>query len=106
MKRKLILLILLLSLILFHLPLPAQEKYTGQSIEDVLELPENEINVGMATLILAKEFYPDLDVNSFLYAFEYMAEKFNYFFGKYRTPDERIKALNTYFYRKGYGMMV
>lgn len=55
----------------------------------------------MATLILAQEFYPDMDVNFFLNAFDYMAERFNYFFGKYQTPDERIRALNTYFYRKG-----
>jgi regulator of sirC expression with transglutaminase-like and TPR domain len=80
----------------------AQEKYEGQTIEQILELPEEEINIGIATLVLAKEFQPNIDVNNFLHIFDYMSDRFNYFFGKYADPDSQIRALNTYLYQKGY----
>ena len=34
----------------------AQKKYTGQSIEEILELPEEDINIGIASLVLAIKF--------------------------------------------------
>ncbi len=80
----------------------AQEKYEGQTIEQILELPEEEINIGIATLVLAKEFQPNIDVNNFLHIFDYMSDRFKYFFGKYADPDSQIRALNTYLYQKGY----
>jgi len=30
---------------------------------------------------------PDLNVNSFLYIFDYMADRFNHYFGHYSDPD-------------------
>lgn len=79
-----------------------QSKYTGQSIEQILTMPDDSINIGLADLVLAKDFYPDLKIESFLYAFDYMAHRFNYYFGQYTDPDRRIRALNTFIYRKGY----
>jgi len=78
-----------------------QSSYTGQIVEDLFDLPEEEINIGIATLVLAKEFYPNMDVDFFLQAFDYLADRFNHFFGEYQTPDKKNRALNTYLYRKG-----
>ena len=80
----------------------AQKHYTGQSIEDVLSLPEKEISLCIATLVLAKDFYPDMKVELFIYTLEYMASRFKYYSGEYITPEERIGALNSFIYRKGY----
>ena len=79
-----------------------QEYYSKQSIEDILKLPEKEINVGIASIVLAKEFYPNLNVPFFLQTIDYLADRFNYYFGKYTTPDDRIGALNTYLYKPGF----
>ena len=80
----------------------AQTHYSGQSIEDILKLPENKINIGIASLVLAKEFYPKLDVQFFLNTFDYLAERYKYYFGKYTNPNDRIAALNTYLYKPGF----
>lgn len=72
------------------------------TIERILAMPEDSIDIGLADLVLARDFYPDLKIESFLYAFDYMAHRFNYYFGQYADPDQRIRALNTFIYRKGY----
>ena len=71
------------------------------TIENILALAEEEIDIGLADLVLAKDFYPDVKIESFLYVFRYMADRFNYFFGHYTDPDQRVRALNTFLYRKG-----
>jgi len=80
----------------------AQKQYTGQSIEDILKLPEKDISISIVTLVLAKEFYPNMNVPFFLEAFDYLADRFNYYFGKYTDPNDIIAALNTYLYKPGY----
>lgn len=80
----------------------SQSSYTGQSVEELFKLPEEEINIGIASLVLAKEFYPDMKVDFFLYRFDYMAQRFSEVFGQYENPDERVRALNTYFYKSGF----
>ncbi len=89
-----------LLIVLFNIGF-AQKRYTGQSIEDILKLPEEEISVSIATVVLAKEFYPELNIPFFLQTFDYLADRFKYYFGSYTNPDERIRALNTYLYKSG-----
>ncbi len=71
------------------------------TIEQILKLPEEQIDIGLADLVLAKEFYPDLKIDFFLYCFRYMAERYRQYFGGITDPDERVRALNTYLYKKG-----
>ena len=80
----------------------SQKYYSNQSIEDILKLPENKINIGIASLALAKEFYSNLNVPFFLKAFDYLADRYKYYFGKYTNPEDRIRALNTYLYKPGF----
>ena len=95
--------ILLFLLAVFSSNSFSQKYYSNQSIEDILKLPEEEINVGIASLVLAKEFYPNLNVQFFLQTIDYLADRFNYYFGKYSKPnDNRIGALNTYLYKPGF----
>jgi regulator of sirC expression with transglutaminase-like and TPR domain len=74
---------------------------TGQTINDILELPEEEIDLGLACLVLAKEFYPDIDINFYLKlidGYAYNVKKIN---KGLEQPEARIGALNTCLYRKG-----
>ncbi len=89
-------------LYLFYSISYSQSSYTGQSVENIFDLPEEEINIGVASLILAKEFYPNMNVEFFLYSFNFMAQRFNKVFGQYENPDDRVRALNTYFYKPGH----
>ncbi len=73
----------------------AQEQSKLPTIEEILTLPEDQIDVGYSSLILAKEFYPNLNIEFFLYTFDYMAKRFNHFFGHLKSPDDQIRALNT-----------
>ena len=68
-------------LFFFTASLLSQDSYKTITIEDILKLPEEKINIGVASLILAKDFYPDLNIDFFLYSFDYLAQRFNKLFG-------------------------
>ena len=95
-------LFILICLITVSTNLFSQSKYENQSIEDILKLPESQVNLGIACLVLAKDFYPTLNVDNFLYIINDMAERYKYFFGQLTDPDKRVRALNTFLYRTGY----
>ena len=98
---------LLLLILVLSSPLFSQQadsivnRVNTITIEQILDLPEKQIDIGLADLVLAKDFYPDLNIESFLFTFGYMADRFNYFFGQHTDPDKRIRALNTFLYKKG-----
>ena len=71
------------------------------TIEKILALTEDEVDIGLADLVLAKDFYPNLKIEYFLYLFDFMADRFNRFFGHYSDPDLRVRSLNTFLYQKG-----
>lgn len=96
----------LLIFLLLCFPIFAQAQQKQQPaklpiIEEILEWPEDQIDIGFSSLILAKEFYPDLNIEFFLYSFDYMAQRFQDYFGKLESKDERIRALNTFIYKPG-----
>lgn len=92
-----LLLIYLLSLSGF-----SQEKYTGQSIEEILALPESEIDLGIACLVLASDAYPDINIPFFDGALDYMANRIDALIQDNSDPEVRIAMMNSYLYRKGW----
>jgi len=93
--------ILFVILILIGCNSRTQDSRNGQTIEEILQLPEEDIDVGIASLVLAKEFYPEMDIDFFLCSFDSLADRFNKSFGQYTDPDQRIRALNTFLYKPG-----
>jgi len=92
----------LIILILFSFSLFAKEQTdTSMTIEGILNSPEEEIDIGLADLVLARDFYPELKIESFLFSFDYLADRFKHYFGDITDPDQRVRALNTFLYRKG-----
>ncbi|MHB2154393.1 transglutaminase family protein [Calditrichota bacterium GD2] len=78
-----------------------QPRYHGQTIYDIIKLPEEEIDIGLATLVLAKEFYPDMDVNYYLDIIDIIAIGVFALSQGSEDPLVRIATMNTFFYRKG-----
>lgn len=94
--------VLIVSFLLLYPPLFAQKRYTGQSIEEILALPENEIDLGIACLVLAKDAYPNINIPFFDYALNYMADRINTLMQGNTDPEARIAIMNTYLYRAGW----
>lgn len=80
----------------------AQIRYTGQTIQDILNQPENEIDLGLAVLVLAKEAYPSLNVNRFLDILDYQARQIDYLLQGVEDSEARIGMMNTYLYKPGW----
>jgi len=94
--------LLILSFLLLCPPLSAQKRYTGQTIEKILALPENEIDLGIACLVLAKDAYPNINIPFFDYALDYMADRINTLIQGNTDPEAKIGLMNTYLYRAGW----
>jgi len=92
--------ILLSILFLFSLS-SAQEIIESQTIEQILKLPEEEIDLGLACLILAKEAYPNLNIEFFDYALNYMAGAIESLNRDNPDPESRIALLNHYLFVPG-----
>jgi regulator of sirC expression with transglutaminase-like and TPR domain len=80
----------------------AQIRYTGQTIQDILNQPENEIDLGLAVLVLAKEAYPSINVNRFLDILDYQARQIDYLLQGVEDSEARIGMMNTYLYKPGW----
>jgi regulator of sirC expression with transglutaminase-like and TPR domain len=66
--------------------------------ERVIAVPEADINLAEAALILASDEYPDLDVGYYLKRLSHMAREMEKRLPATRTPDETIAALNAYLF--------
>ena len=93
--------LVIFSLFQFSLSQEMQLRYNGQTIYDIIKLPEEEIDIGLATLVLAKEFYPDMDVNYYLDIIDIIAIGVFALSQGSEDPLVRIATMNTFFYRKG-----
>ena len=76
----------------------AQNKNYELSIEEILLLPEEEIDLGIACLTLAKDAYPDLRIKDFDLVLDYMAGQIYKYSQGSKEPIARIGAINTYLY--------
>jgi len=80
----------------------SQARYEGQTIEQIISLPEDSIDLGIACLVLAKDAYPNLNVGFFDYAIDFMAKRIQLLNKDLTDPEARIGLLNTYFFRPGW----
>ena len=90
------------SVILTSALLSAQTEYTGQTIEDILALPDEEIDLGIACLVLAKDAYPNVKIEVFDNILDFMANQLNTLMQGNSDPEARIAMMNTYLYRPGW----
>lgn len=91
--------LLLLLILLLASDSIAQQSYTGQTIQEILELPENEIDLGLAVLVLAKEVYPNMNVDRFIEILDFQASRIDLLLQGIEDPEVRIGMMNSYLYK-------
>ena len=64
------------------------------------KIPEDKIDIGRMSLELAREIFPSLNIEGHLKKVDKMADEVRALVGGKIDPDYRIRALNTYFYRR------
>jgi regulator of sirC expression with transglutaminase-like and TPR domain len=64
-------------------------------VNDLLMLPENKIDIGIAALTFAKEFYPALNIASYSVKIDSLVEKVRSKTRGSLDPEYRIRVLNT-----------
>jgi regulator of sirC expression with transglutaminase-like and TPR domain len=99
MKRK-ILLILLFSLLLANFAF-SQQKYSGQTIEEILELPEEKINLAIAKLVIDKMVDPSIDINRYLSKLDSMTFDIKVILGPRTKSMDKMLAIKTYLFDAG-----
>lgn len=75
----------------------SQKPWTAQ-IERLTKLSEEEIDIGLVSLELAKEVYPDLDVKKYSEKIDRMVEDVRKLTNGSKDPDHRIRMMDNYFY--------
>jgi regulator of sirC expression with transglutaminase-like and TPR domain len=78
----------------------SQNKYP--TIEEILEMPEEDIDLGIACLVPAKDAYPNMKIESFDYVINYMVNKLKILNQDRTDAFSRIGLLNTYLYKPGW----
>lgn len=91
---------LILLIISTILPLAALSEQNIEFIDQLSSLEENQIDIGRVCLWFAKEAYPDLDVEKYSKKLDQMVKEIQRLTGNSIDPDQRIRALNTYLYKR------
>lgn len=73
------------------------------TFEEYLRLPENQISIAKGTLIITKEYYPNLDINNYLSQIDAIAKELNISLQDTNDPYRIIEIVNNYLFTiKGY----
>jgi len=99
MNRK-ILLVFIFSLLLVNFVF-SQEKYSGQTIEEILELPEEKINLAIAKLVIDMMVDSSIDVNNYLTELDEMMVEINKIVGPRTKSMDKLLAIKTYLFNEG-----
>jgi len=76
----------------------------SSKIAELLELPEDRIDIGIAALTFAKEVFPNIDIEAYSKKLDLLAAKARRLAKGRQDPDGRIRALNTLLYQvEGFG---
>jgi regulator of sirC expression with transglutaminase-like and TPR domain len=76
------------------------QKNEDQIINEVLKLPEKDIDLGCILLVFAKDYYPNLNAKKYLYVIDKMAIEIRSRINK-KEPEEIIQVINNYIYKTG-----
>lgn len=80
----------------------SSDQAISSAILKQLELPENRIDVGIAALTFAKEFYPTLDIPAYSRQIDLLVDKARALANGTQDPERRIRVLNTVLRDAGY----
>jgi regulator of sirC expression with transglutaminase-like and TPR domain len=80
---------------LFNIATAADPQAFPSAIQQQLNLPEDQIDIGLAALTFAKEFYPNLDIAAYSRRIDLIADKARQLAQGTEDPETRIRILNT-----------
>lgn len=80
----------------------AQRMDYNCSIEDIFKLSDDQIDIGISLLIMAKDAYPNLKIETFDYILDYMADRIDQLMQGQNDPLARISMMNTHLYKPGW----
>ncbi len=70
----------------------------AKTIDEMLALPDEEIDIGLGALLIGKEYDPDLDIPKYLAQLDQMARELRTRIGDEEEPRKVIAAVNNYIY--------
>ncbi len=68
-------------------------------VQNILSLPEKDVDIWNVSMLLAKDAYPDLDVDHYNREFEKVVERIKRATPPDSDPERRIRTINTILYR-------
>jgi len=71
-----------------------------EEINRLCNLPEDKIDIAIVSLTLAKELYPDLDIENYSAKVDEMVQGAKTLTKGSTDPDYRVRALNTYLFKR------
>ncbi len=75
--------------------------YNGQSIFDIIKVPEDKIDIGLWSLIIAKEFDNSIDVNYYLDKLDEMVAEINRMIAGRKSDFDKFGLTRMYIYDSG-----
>jgi regulator of sirC expression with transglutaminase-like and TPR domain len=79
----------------------SQEKYSNQTIEEILELPEEKINLDISKLVIDKMVDSSTNVNQYLKKFDEMIVEIKKILGPRTKSMDKMLAIKTYLFNMG-----
>lgn len=104
MKKMIVKLVILVSLAAIGLVVYSslhkkrEQPLKARNIDEMLALPDEQIEVGLGTLLTAREYDPDLDVRKYLATLDKMAAKLRTRIGNEKDPRKVITIMNRYIF--------
>ncbi|MEK7448064.1 MAG: tetratricopeptide repeat protein [Planctomycetota bacterium] len=78
-------------------------KSEDEILSEVAKLPDKDINLGAVALVLAKGYYPEIDIKKYLFQLDKMAEELKERIGNEDKPQNIVQIINDYLYKtKGF----
>lgn len=79
----------------------SQQKYSGQTIEEILELPEEQINLAIAKLVIDKMVDPSIDIYLYLSKLDSMTIDIRKILGPRTKSMDKMLSIKTYLFDAG-----
>ena len=76
--------------------------YSGKTLRQIVALPDEEFDLMTASLYLAKEIYPSIDVDGYLTQIENLSAELEYSLKDKKSYKAKVNAISDLVWRKGY----
>ena len=65
-------------------------------LKTIKELPDNQIDIGLVSLVIAKDIYPDIDISIYIKELDAMAKELSGKIGAEKNPEKLLAIFNNY----------